>query len=204
MSEGPYLASEDSALLRAALVGYSGKSCLEIGAGNGGNLIALAKGFEIVVGTDVVKPSMADWREKSDFVLADRAACLRSGSFDLVTFNPPYLEGDETGDVAVEGGRRLEVPRAFLSEAFRVVKGDGKVVFLVNGAMDVEEVRAACGEWGFGLRLLTSHRVFFEVLSVYEAARRAGEEHAARSEERKAAVGMHGPGSPAPIARVTN
>ena len=81
---------------------------------------------------------------------------------------------------------------------------DGRTKILTLSAGEVEEVRAACGEWGFGLRLLTSHRVFFEVLSVYEAARRAGEEHAARSEERKAAVGMHGPGSPAPIARVTN
>ena len=204
MSEGPYLASEDSALLRAALVGYSGESCLEIGAGNGGNLIALAKGFKVVVGTDMVRPSMADWRKQSDFVLADRAACLRSESFDLVAFNPPYLEGDETGDVAVEGGRRLEAPMAFLSEALRVVKGDGKVVFLVNGAMDLEEMKAACGEWGFELRLLASRRVFFEVLLVYEAVRKAVEEQPVRTEERKTAFGMRGQGSPALIARATS
>ena len=173
MSREPYLASEDSALLKAALSAYSGDSCLEIGAGNGGNLIELAKRFRTVVGTDLVRPSMTDWRRGADFVLTDGAACLRSSCFDLVAFNPPYLEGDEIGDIAVEGGRRLEVPKAFLSEAFRAVNRTGRVVFLVNDDMDMEEVRAACEQRGFGLRLLTSRRVFFEVLSVYEAAARS-------------------------------
>ncbi|MDG7029868.1 MAG: hypothetical protein JRN38_06435 [Nitrososphaerota archaeon] len=170
MSREPYLASEDSALLKAALTAYSGDSCLEIGAGNGGNLIELAKRFRTVVGTDLVRPSMTDWRREADFVLTDGAACLRSSCFDLVAFNPPYLEGDETGDIAVEGGRLLEVPKAFLSEAFRAVNRTGRVVFLVNDDINIEEVKATCEERGFGLRLLTSRRVFFEVLSVYEAA----------------------------------
>ncbi|MDG7012560.1 MAG: hypothetical protein JRN11_03870 [Nitrososphaerota archaeon] len=173
MSGEPYLASEDSALLRGALTAYSGDSCLEIGAGNGGNLLELAKRFRTVVGTDLVRPSMTDWRRDTNFVLADGAACLRSSCFDLVAFNPPYLEGDETGDVAVEGGRPLEVPKAFLSEAFRTVNRSGKVVFLVNDGTDVEELRGACEEAGFTLRLLASRRLFFEVLSVYEAVKRS-------------------------------
>lgn len=173
MSGEPYLASEDSALLRGALAAYSGDSCLEIGAGNGGNLLELAKRFRTVVGTDLVRPSMTDWRRDTNFVLTDRAACLRGSCFDLVAFNPPYLDGDETGDVAVEGGRPLEAPKAFLSEAFRAVNSGGKVVFLVNDGTDVEELRAACEERGFALRLLDSRRIFFEVLSVYEAAKRS-------------------------------
>ncbi|MDG6913718.1 MAG: hypothetical protein JRN34_04945 [Nitrososphaerota archaeon] len=175
MTGEPYLASGDSALLRMALAGYSGESCMEIGAGNGGNLIELAKRFRVVVGTDVVRPSMADWKGKSDYVLAEGASCMRDASFDLVAFNPPYLEGDETGDVAVEGGKQMEVPLAFLSEALRTVRRDGKVVFLVNDDMDMEEARMACEGRGFRLRVLASLRVFFETLSVYEAATRAGE-----------------------------
>ena len=174
MSGEPYTSSEDSALLRGALAGYSGDSCLEIGAGNGGNLIELAKRFRVVVGTDLVRPSMVDWKGKAEFVITDRAACLRGSRFDLVAFNPPYLGGTGTGDLAVDGGRSLDVPRAFLSEALRAVNPGGRVVFLVNDEFGEDKARAACEEQGFGLRLLASRRVFFETLSVYEAVRQPG------------------------------
>jgi release factor glutamine methyltransferase len=93
MIREPYLASEDSALLRSALGAYSGETCLEIGAGNGGNLLSLSERFDMVVGTDVVRPDMDDWKEKGpSYVLADGGSCLKDAAFDLVAFNPPYLK----------------------------------------------------------------------------------------------------------------
>lgn len=175
MSWEPYLSSEDSSLLRKALGGRSGDSCLEIGAGNGGNLAFLAGKFGLVVGTDLVRPRMSDWRDVgADFVLADRASCMRDGSFDLVAFNPPYLAND-SGDGAVDGGKSLDAPKGFLSEAIRVVKNEGEVVFLLNDEADVEEFREVAAEGGFVLRLLASERVFFEELLAFSAASGAGE-----------------------------
>jgi release factor glutamine methyltransferase len=170
MSGAHYLASEDSALLRKALQGYSGERCLEIGAGNGGNLLELSKRFRLVVGTDLVRPSMSDWREAgANFILADCASCLRDSVFDLVAFNPPYIVGDVENDAAVEGGRNLEVPKSFLLEGLRAVRRGGSIVFLLNDDANTEEFRHICSGMGFELERTVSEREFFEELTVYLA-----------------------------------
>jgi release factor glutamine methyltransferase len=170
MSWEPYLSSQDSALLRRALGGRTGGSFLEIGAGNGGALVQLAKSFRLVVGTDLVRPSMSDWREAgANYVLADGASCVRGGAFDLVAFNPPYVTG-EGEDMAVEGGAALEVPKRFLAEALRVVRSEGEVVFLLNGGAKLDEFRSIAAAGGFALRPLSSEKMFFEELTVYVAS----------------------------------
>ncbi len=167
----PYIASEDSALLRSALGGYSGGSALEIGAGNGGNLVGLANRFGRVVGTDIQSPGLSDWKGSGvDFILADAATCLRSETFDLVVFNPPYLPVELGDDPAVEGGGGLEVPKNFLREALRVVKKTGRVVFLLNDEARVDEFGEICAIGGFALKKVAERRLFFEGLAVYEAS----------------------------------
>jgi methylase of polypeptide subunit release factors len=171
MSGEPYLASEDSAFLREVLQPYSGRSCLEIGAGNGGNLLDLRGRFDVVLGTDIILPTMADWKGgRTDYLLADAATCLRDGYFDLVIFNPPYLAVETAGDPTVEGGKNLEVPMKFLREALRVVRKSGKVVMLFGQDARVEKLKAECRRVGFGLRRLATRHLFFEELSAYEAS----------------------------------
>jgi methylase of polypeptide subunit release factors len=171
MSGQPYLASEDSAFLRDALRPYAGQTCLEIGTGNAGNLIELAQRFRTVVGTDLVRPLMADWMAKgANFVLADGSSCLRDSCVDLVAFNPPYLREEGTGDRTVEGGVELEAPRRFLEDALRVVKQEGKIVLLLNGDADLEKFWPLCARRGFGLKRLATRHLFFEELSAYEAS----------------------------------
>jgi release factor glutamine methyltransferase len=173
MTGTTYLASEDSALLRRALRGYSGGSFLEIGAGNGGSLVELSTRFGLVIGTDLARPSMSDWKGAgASYVLAEGATCLRPALFDLVAFNPPYLATEMSDDPAVEGGRGLEVPKAFLREALRVVKRSGRVVFLLNDEAKVEEFEQECADAGFGLERIASERRFFEELVVYSAGSR--------------------------------
>jgi len=169
MREPHYLASEDSALLRKALGEHSGQACLEIGAGNGGNLVDLAGRFELVVGTDLVRPGMDDWRDGGNYVLADGASCLRGSAFDLVAFNPPYLP-EEVEDRAVDGGRGLEVPKRMLREALGAVKRDGEVMFLLNDHANVQEFEEICAEEGFRMERVRAQRVFFEELAVYRAS----------------------------------
>ncbi len=172
MSETPYLASADSALIRNALSDHTGGSALEIGAGNGGNLVALAGRFLLVVGTDIVRPGMEDWRGKgAEFVLSDGASCLRDSSFDLVAFNPPYLAADIV-DRTVDGGIGLEVPKKFMRDALRVVRPTGRVVFLLNEEAEIREFETICSARGFRVRKVASERAFFEELSVYAAAQR--------------------------------
>jgi methylase of polypeptide subunit release factors len=171
MSGGAYISSEDSALLRSALQGLSGESCLEIGAGNCGTLLDLKRRFELVVGTDLLRPATSDWRGKGiEFVLTDAASCFRPFAFDLVAFNPPYLAVEVSGDRAVEGGEDLEVPQAFLREALRTVKRTGKIVFLLNDEADVSQFEDMCSEKSFVLTPSASKRMFFEELVTYSAA----------------------------------
>lgn len=169
MSERPYLAAEDSALLRRALAKRRGESCLEIGAGNCGNMPQLSGNFRTVVGTDLVRPAMGDFKDAAGYLLADLATPFRDSSFDLVAFNPPYLSDTGPRDVAVDAGKKLEVPKRFLAEALRVVKKNGSVVFLLNQDSVLEDFQRLCKEGGFSMWLVESERLFFEVLSVYEA-----------------------------------
>jgi len=170
MTGSQYLSAEDSALLRRALVRYAGGACLEIGAGNGGNLAGLSKRFELVVGTDLDRPSMLDWKEgDASYVLADGATCFRPSAFDVVAFNPPYL-AEDVKDRTTQGGEKLEVPKSFLREALRVVRKGGKVVFLLNQEADIREFEEICSRAGYGLAPVMSKKLFYEELSVYEAS----------------------------------
>lgn len=169
MRNDPYLAAEDSAFFREALRAYKGETCLEIGAGNGGNLVDLAKRFKVVAGTDLVRPGMEDWKSMgTNYLLADGATCFRDSLFDLVAFNPPYLRG--VGDPAVEGGKDLEAPMRFLREALRVARTDGSVIMLLNGDTAVEDFERLSSERGFRLRRLATRHLFFEDLAVYRAS----------------------------------
>jgi len=165
-----YTSAEDSALLRRVLRSRSGGCLLEVGAGNGGALVDASRRHDLVVGTDILRPAMDDWKGAgSNYVLADRASCFRASSFDVVAFNPPYVPMDAGEDPAVGGGARLEVPKAFLVEAFRVVKRGGEVIFLLNDQADTKEFEKMCSEEGFTIRREASERAFFEELGVYSA-----------------------------------
>ena len=146
MSSEAYLSSDDSALLRRALRSYSGESCLEIGAGNGGGLSELSERFRLTVGTDIRRPSdFEGMRGLVEYVLADAASCFRDGCFDLVAFNPPYLPSGDIVDSAVDGGEDGEVVAAhFLSDAMRVAKRTGRIVFLLSDASPLGPIRSAC------------------------------------------------------------
>ena len=167
MKHRVYLSSEDSLLLRRALRRYSGDSCLEIGAGNGGGLVELAKRFNLVVGTDILRPEAGSDGSES-FVLADRASCFRDSTFDLVAFNPPYLPSGRVEDPAVDGGRDgVDAALSFLQEAMRVVNAKGRIVMLLSSFNPRERIEALCREHRRRMTLEGSIHLFFERLSVY-------------------------------------
>jgi release factor glutamine methyltransferase len=172
MRRGAYVASEDSATLREALRGYSGGACLEIGAGNGGNLKELSKSFALVVGTDLARPEVEDWREcGANYVIADTTSCFRSGVFELVAFNPPYVPSEGISDRAVDGGRRgSEVSLHFLMGALDAVRRDGRVVMLLSSDNPLEDFQSECAFRGLTMRKVSERRLFYETLSVYEVS----------------------------------
>ena len=170
---GAYVASEDSAALRASLKRYSGGACLEIGAGNGGNLKELSGRFDLAVGTDLIRPRATDWSDAgADYVIADAASCFRPGVFELVAFNPPYVPSEGTTDRAVDGGRGgVEVALRFVYQAIGVLKDGGRVLFLLSSDNPLEWFGHECEKRGLRVREVLSRRLFYESLHVFEASK---------------------------------
>lgn len=168
-----YRPSDDTFLLRSALSGQRGHSFLEIGAGNFGSLSELEKNFDLVVGTDLIKPdNIKEIICRGEIIIADSATCFRENTFDLVAFNPPYLPSEEIIDLTIDGGKEgIEVALRFLSEAIRVVKSNGKIIFLLSSHNPIEKVEELCKVNGFKLRKLKEKRLFFESIYILEAYR---------------------------------
>jgi release factor glutamine methyltransferase len=174
-----YLPAEDTTTLARVLRSYSGASCLEIGFGSGAILSTLVPRFQLVVGTDVLSlqqaVSAARASTGAEVVLADRATCFRDGVFDLVVFNPPYLPSESIEDRTVDGGKEgLEVPLAFLDEAFRVLTRGGKVVTILSSEASLDEFGIESETRGLVLEEKSRTALFFENLVVFEV-RRKGE-----------------------------
>ena len=154
---------------------YQGVRCLEIGFGSGAVLQSLLPRFKMVVGTDLVSVEQARAAKgEAEVVLADRATCFRERTFDLVTFNPPYLPSETIEDRAVDGGKGgLQVPFSFLEEALRVLKLGGIVVLLLSDEADLDEFEAYCEKKGLRVEEKARQGLFFENLFVFEVSRRA-------------------------------
>jgi len=166
-----YLSSEDSTLLRRVLSSFEGEYALEIGAGNGGNLVELAKSFRMVAGTDLVVPGMTDWKDcGANYLLSDTASCMRPHSFDLVAFNPPYLRGDAEEDRATNAGPSFDIPYKFLMDALQAVKPEGIIVMLLNDQVPLLQFEHECERRGFRLSKVADKHLFYEELAVYVAS----------------------------------
>jgi release factor glutamine methyltransferase len=175
-----YLPAEDTYLLRDALGPFSGDSCLEMGFGSGAVLAGVSGRFRVAVGTDIVaiEDARLAARPGVDLVIADRGACFRDGSFELVFFNPPYLPSGAIEDKAVDGGPTgVEVPISFLEEGLRVLREGGTVVALLSTVGDLGTFLSRCGDLGLEVEKVVERRLFYETLSVF-AMRRRGDDGA--------------------------
>ncbi len=172
---GIYHSSEDSDLLREAIRGYRGRSCLELGFGSGSNLPQLCDQFEVVAATDILRPELApEGPHCVELVFADRATCFRDSSFDFVVFNPPYLPSESIDDPTVDGGRGgIEIPVSFLEEAVRVVRTSGTILFLLSSEGNLDEFAEYCARLGVQTKLIRKRKMFYETLFVYEGRRLA-------------------------------
>jgi len=155
-----YEPAEDSRLLaEAAADGLDDPDrLLDVGTGTGyvGARLRDATGAR-VVGVDVNPHACRRAVERGiDVVRGDLLAPFQTGSFDAVTFNPPYLPTDpdaEPGDwlgVAVSGGAsgRAVIER-FLDDLGRVLAPEGAAFLLVSSHAGVGTVVEYAGDRGF-------------------------------------------------------
>ena len=174
---GVYRPSEDSRLLLGAISVGPRDRFLEVGTGTG--LVALhAARLARAIATDTnrraVELARANARRNAvdlAVVRTDLAAGLR-GPFDVVAFNPPYLEGRPADplDLAWSGGvQGSEVSLRFLADLPRILAPHGRAYLLlsrVNAAAHIE------AQGKFRIRVAARRRMFFEELEVLELTRR--------------------------------
>lgn len=169
---GVYRPAEDSLLLLRAIRLDAGERFLEVGTGSG--LLALhAARRGRAVATDVNPEAVRLARTNArlnglplEVVRTDLMAGLR-GPFDVVAFNPPYLEGRSGDDLdrAWHGGRAgSEVSVRFLEDLRRILALRGRAYLLLSRANEAAKQAAE----PFRVRVVSSQKLFFEELQVLE------------------------------------
>jgi release factor glutamine methyltransferase len=153
---------------------------LEVGTGSGyvAESVADETGLR-VLGSDLNPHACAQARERGvEAVLADLLEPFRSGVFDAVLFNAPYLptdpddERDDWMEVALSGGEDgREVIEPFLDSVGRVLAPDGAVYLLVSSLTGVEEVVQLAADEGFSAVALQDESFPFETLTVLKLIR---------------------------------
>lgn len=172
-----YRPSEDSRLLLDAITVRPDDRFLEVGTGTG--LVALhAARHARVVATDAnrraVELARANARRNRvdlDVVHTNLAAGVR-GPFDVVAFNPPYLEGRpvDTLDLAWAGGvQGSEVSVRFLADLPRILAPRGCAYLLLSHANVTARAEA---RRRFRLHVAARRKLFFEELEVVELTHR--------------------------------
>lgn len=172
-----YRPSEDSRLLLRAIAMAAGERFLEVGTGSG--LIALhAARRGPAVATDANRAAVVLARANArrnrlplQVVWTNLVAGVR-GPFDVVAFNPPYLEGSARDDLdrAWSGGvEGSGIALRFLEDFPRILAPAGRAFLLLSRA---NTIARGFAESAFRARVVASQRLFFEDLDVLELRHR--------------------------------
>lgn len=170
---GVYRPAEDTLLLLAAISREPEGRFLEVGTGTGFIALHTARDGRTVAtdaNREAVRLARANARRNHlplAVVLTHLMAGLR-GPFDVIAFNPPYLEGPPRDDLdrAWQGGHRgSDVSLEFLADLGRLLAPKGRAYLLLSRA-NVAARRAA--EKRFHVAVVSRKRLFFEELEVLE------------------------------------
>jgi release factor glutamine methyltransferase len=171
-----YQPAEDSGLLATAAVeDAAATDCvLDVGTGSGYVASEIAETGAAVVGADRNPHACRQARENGiETVRTDLTAAFAHRTFDLVTFNPPYLpttpdeKADDWMGMALSGGETgRAVIEPFLTDVGRVLAPGGRVLLLVSSLSGVETITERATEAGFDTETVATDSFPFEKLSV--------------------------------------
>ena len=174
---------EDSLLLAGCIKdsAVAGRSCLDVGCGSGIQSINLAlKGASGIVAIDINEKAVANTSHNAKKLgFGKTITALQSdlfvnvhGKFDIIVFNPPYLESESLEERELDGGRKgREVLDRFLNDAGGHLTEHGKIYFLQSSLNGISETKARLKKLGLDAEIVAKNRIFFEELIVFEAVR---------------------------------
>ena len=159
-----YLPSEDTYLIAECARQYRGRWALEIGAGSGAVLSALAENFENVAGSDIDLDSLRHCRAQDPgfmLVCCDAASAFR-GAFDLIVSNPPYLPDDGKNDATVHGGPSgIETTVHFVQSALPLLAKDGRMLVVMSSLADRSSLDYLVNERKLKIKVVKEKALFF-------------------------------------------
>ncbi len=179
-----YPPSEDSELLlEAALQEVRMEDdVLEVGVGSGFVSSQLLDECRFLLGTDISPLAVRVARKKGVEVIRTQFAQCIEKKFNLILFNPPYLELEERekgeeGDKgeneskgedwmrkAIDGGKDgTEITSRFLSEVGDVLAPEGRIILIISST-NFPHIEKEIENCGFVYETLLKKRVFFEEL----------------------------------------
>lgn len=167
-----YTPGEDSYLLRDFIseLDLQGKKALDMGTGSGVIAVKMAEKGASVTTADINPEALKEAERKAEEVGVEIGTVKSDlfedieGTYDLITFNPPYLPGEEgVGDEEIwRGGETgVEIIRFFLEQVDDYLSEEGEVYLILSSRADYEEVVEE-----FDLEIADSEKLWFEELFV--------------------------------------
>jgi release factor glutamine methyltransferase len=166
-----YQPEEDSYLLSEFLIKNIKNikiSCLEMGIGSGIQLENLKKiGIKNIKGVDINKEAVDHCKKLGFDCIQSNLFSKVKGKFDVIIFNPPYLQEDKGEDkeskLATTGGREgSEIINKFLSQAKKHLNKEGKIYLLTSS------LTKGINWGGWKKKKVDNKKLFFEELFVWE------------------------------------
>ncbi|MFH1239590.1 MAG: HemK2/MTQ2 family protein methyltransferase [Candidatus Diapherotrites archaeon] len=176
-----YEPKEDSELLAEVLgrEDLQGNSALDMGTGSGIQSIILAKkGFDVTA-VDVnaraldnvdINAEAFGFEEKIHVLKSDLFENV-SGKFDVIIFNPPYVESETLKWKEVDGGKKgREVLDRFLQGVADFLNDTGVCYFLQSSLNGIEETEKVLKTQNFKFESIARKKLFFEELIVFKVS----------------------------------
>ena len=173
----PYEPCEDSYLLQKEVGKFAKGRCLDVGTGSGIQAVEAKKFSDDITAVDIDPDVIKYCTSKHkgiNFILSDLFEKV-GGSFDLITFNAPYLPQDpeDVEDIQVYGGPDgHEVTERFLIGAKEHLKKDGVILLLISSFTTPQVVELILKGEGYSFEVIAKQHVSFEDLLVYKIWRK--------------------------------
>ncbi len=166
-----YPPREDTKLILSVLGDYIKPGILVLDMGTGSGIIgrfAKELGAEVLA-VDINPQAVREARKLGLKAIQSDLFQNVTGKFDLVVFNPPYLElspeelKGEPIELALHGGKKgREILDRFLDQVGKFLKEGGKVIFLQSERNGIRETEDRLKRNGFNFRILKREYVPME------------------------------------------